>query len=220
MKAALILLAGGKGTRMGGTIPKQFLPLNDLIVSWHSLKVFNQVKAIVESVIVVDPEYQHLFPGYSYALPGNRRQDSVWNGLRALGSSIDLVCIHDAARPFITVAMVENVLAQAGLTGAAALGMPLKFTVKEVNAQGLVQTTLDRSSIWEIQTPQVVKRDLLHKGFSIAFDKNLTVTDDVGLVELFGHPVQLVAGSYQNLKLTTEEDLLMAKAILRGNCGL
>lgn len=220
MRAALILLAGGKGTRMKAPILKQFFQLNGLPVALHSLKVFDQVKEIVQSVIVVDPDYQHYFPKRRCALPGVRRQDSVWNGLQALVEPVDLICIHDAARPFITIEMVENVLKQAELIGAAALGMPLKFTVKELDSQRRVKTSLNRSSLWEIQTPQAIRTALLYQGFSIAIDKNITVTDDVSLVELFDHPVQLVSGSYRNIKLTTEEDLWVAKAFLEGKSVL
>lgn len=215
MKAALILLAGGKGIRMGGALPKQFLPLNELPVALHSLHVFDQVVAIEETVIVAAPEFHHLFPGRKMAFPGTRRQDSVWNGLQALDDSVELVCIHDAARPFITVKMIANVLEEGSRVGAAALGMPLKFTVKEVDGSAQVKKTLNRSSLWEIQTPQVVKKELLYRGFSIAFEQNLTVTDDVSLVELYQHPVQLVEGSYQNLKLTTVEDMQFAANLFK-----
>lgn len=215
MKVGLILLAGGKGTRMGNSIPKQFLPLKDCPVALHSLAVFDTL-ALEQTVIVVNPDYEHLFPKRVYARPGMRRQDSVWNGLQALDPSCEFVCIHDAARPFITTGLVENVLSKAFEMGAATAAVPLKFSVKQADAEGRVKGSLDRSTIWEIQTPQVVRRDLLERGFAIAHEKNLTVTDDVGLVELFNHPVQLVMGSYSNLKLTTPEDFEIA----RGQYGI
>lgn len=213
MKIGLIFLAGGKGARMGGSLPKQFLELNHKPVVHHSLAVFDQIP-FHHSVVVVDEPYRHFFPGKTYALPGSRRQDSVWNGLQALDPSVEFVCIHDGARPFITKSLVEDLLSKGLEKGAAASAVPLKFTVKQTNSEGMVERTLDRSTIWEIHTPQVVRRDLLEKGFSIAHKHGLTVTDDVGLVELFDYPVQLVLGSYSNLKLTTQEDMAIAKCFI------
>lgn len=217
MKIGLILLAGGKGTRMGLEKPKQFLPLGEKAVLSHSLELFEEMGVFSQIVIVIDPEFQSLYPGRSYALPGKRRQDSVFNGFLSLDPSIELVCIHDGARPLLTADLVLNVLAQAKDNGAAALAVPLKFTVKQADEKGKVKCTLDRSLLWEMQTPQVVRKDLLEKGFKRAESENLTVTDDVSLVELFDHPVELVMGSYHNLKLTTQDDFLLAEMFLRNH---
>lgn len=216
MKVGLILLAGGKGTRMGLGIPKQYYKLAGQPVALHSLAVFEKIALIEQVVVVAEPEFHHLFPKYEFAAPGERRQDSVWNGLQKMDPSIDYICVHDAARPFITVDLVENLLEEAFKTGAAAAAVPLKFSVKQADEHGKVQRSLDRSTIWEMQTPQIVRKDLLLNGFKIAQEQNLTVTDDVGLVELFDHPVQLVKGSYQNLKLTTPEDIQLAELYANG----
>lgn len=216
MRVGLILLAGGKGTRMGMSIPKQYYSLAGRPVALHSLEVFEQMAMISQIVIVADPEFHHLFPGRVFADPGVRRQDSVWNGLQMIEPSIEYICIHDAARPFITVELVQNVLKEAFNMGAAAAAVPLKFSVKQVDSNGRVKCSLDRSEIWEMQTPQAVRKDLLMRGFKLAYDQNLTVTDDVGLVELFDHPVQLVRGSYQNLKITTKEDIQIAELYANG----
>lgn len=216
MKVGLILLAGGKGTRMGLNIPKQYYNLSGRPVAEYSLEVFENVSLIEQIVIVADPEFHHLFPGYEFAAPGERRQDSVWNGLQKIDPSIDYICIHDAARPFIAVELVENVLREGFQGGAAAAAVPLKFSVKQADINGKVERSLDRSTIWEMQTPQVVRKDLLAQGFKLAQDQNLTVTDDVALVELFDHPVQLVMGSYQNIKLTTKEDIQIAELYANG----
>jgi len=216
MRVGLILLAGGKGTRMGMTVPKQYYSLAGQPVALHSLEVFEEIFKINQIVIVADPEFHHLFPGRVFAAPGIRRQDSVWNGLQMIDPSIEYICIHDAARPFITVELVENLLNEALKVGAAAAAVPLKFSVKQADSSGKVIKSLDRSEIWEIQTPQVVRKDLLMHGFKLAYDQDLTVTDDVGLVELFDHPVQLVRGSYQNLKITTKEDIQIAELYANG----
>lgn len=211
MKAGLILLAGGKGLRMGSSTPKQFLPINGLPIALHSLAVFDQIKEIRCIVVVSDTSYHSYFPGRSYAPPGVRRQDSVWNGLQMLDPEVDLVCVHDAARPFVTKSMIEDLLLSAEKNGASAVAMPLKFTVKEVSEEMEALRTPDRSKLWEIQTPQAVQRNLLEKGFAVAFEKGITVTDDVSLPELFGHKAQLVPGSPYNIKITTPEDLEIGK---------
>lgn len=216
-----ILLAGGTGTRIGGPIPKQFMPLGGLPLALHSFKVFLACPQIDEIVVVCPEAYQHLFStsgndkSVRFASPGNRRQDSVFNGLEKSISSSPLVCIHDGARPFINAGMVGKVLEEAHNCGAATVAVPLKFTVKEADSSGNVINTPDRSKLWEIQTPQVVSRALLRKGFDYALANGLTVTDDVSLVELIGGKVKLVEGSHTNIKLTVPSDIAFAETLLK-----
>jgi 2-C-methyl-D-erythritol 4-phosphate cytidylyltransferase len=174
----------------------------------------------VEGVVIVcDPYYQPFFQQYhphekiQFAPSGMRRQDSLFNGLQAISNHSQLICVHDSARPFISESLVRRVLDAAQEHGAATVGMPIKFTVKESDSHHMVKKTPDRNFIWEIQTPQVIRPDLLKKGFEIANQKGLTVTDDTSLVELFGHPVKLVQGSYSNIKITTQEDLFLAERL-------
>ena len=138
----------------------------------------------------------------------------MFNGLQQVDPRLSLVCIHDAARPFITAPLVRRALKAAETHGAATVGMPVKFTVKEALPDGLVKRTPERSTVWEIQTPQVIRKELLVKGFAYAKEKGLTVTDDVSLIELLGKPVQLVEGSHANLKITTPEDWLIAEKLI------
>ncbi|MBA3958299.1 MAG: 2-C-methyl-D-erythritol 4-phosphate cytidylyltransferase [Parachlamydiaceae bacterium] len=221
MKTALILLAGGTGTRMRSTTPKQFLPLKGKVLALHSLEVFLSMSEFSEIVIVCAKEFRHLFSPYAnkatihFAEPGRRRQDSVYNGLQQISLPSDYVCIHDSARPLIDVTLVTRALTAAQEHGAATVGMPIKFTIKECCSSQLVTTTPDRSKYWEIQTPQVIKTDLLKSGFEHILKHQIDVTDDVSIVELLGHPVKLVEGSYNNLKVTTPEDLAVAKSFLR-----
>lgn len=215
-----ILLAGGKGTRMQGMssphIPKQFLMLGNKPVITHSLELFLNTPEIAEIVIVCDPSFHNLFDiasaskPISFALPGERRQDSVYNGLQATSRKHDFVCVHDGARPFIDRPLLLRVFQEALQCGAAAVGMPLNFTVKESTPNYFVKHTPDRSLLWEVQTPQVVRYDWLFDGFRQAITQALTVTDDVSLVELLGKKVKLVEGSPHNLKITVPLDLVIA----------
>lgn len=224
-KTCVILLAGGLGSRMKSSIPKQFISLKNKAIARFSFDLFCSMPEVVEIVVVCNPIFQSVFeldknkklshtPQLTFALPGDRRQDSVFNGLQALSfKNIELVCIHDSARPFITAPIVRHILKAADQYGAATCGVPVKFTVKKSDAQGFVKETLQRAEIWEIQTPQIIKSSLLHAGFAIANKENITVTDDVSLVELLHHPVKLVEGEYSNLKITTPEDLILAEQL-------
>lgn len=218
---SVILLAGGTGQRMQTSTPKQFLPLKNKPVVNYSLEAFASSPYVHEIILVCDPQYRTLFSrphpeiALKYALPGPRRQDSVYNGFKAASSSSDLICIHDSARPFITQEMIENVIQGALEVGAATLAVPVKFTVKESDGGHFVSHTPDRSRLWEIQTPQAVKPGLLESGFQTAIAQNITVTDDVSLVELIRHKVKLVTGSYGNIKITTPDDLIIAEQLLK-----
>lgn len=214
---SVILLAGGTGSRMQSSIPKQFLTLGSKPIALHSFELFASMPEIDEIIVVCSPESRILFKTerkkqISFALPGERRQDSVYNGLQA--ASFDLICIHDAARPFIDQPLVLRVLEAGRQFGAAAVGLPLKFTIKEIDHCQLVLNTPDRSKLWEIQTPQVVQHDILMQGFHYAHQHQLTVTDDVSLAELVKKPVKLVEGSSMNVKITVPSDLPIAHHLL------
>lgn len=218
-KISVILLAGGKGSRMQSKQPKQFLQLANKPIACFSFDVFGDMAEIDEIVVVCLPEYRHLFKcpenkSLTFALPGDRRQDSVYNGLMKTSNESDFICIHDGARPFIDQKLVRRAL-NAGIShGAATVGMPIKFTVKQSDEKQFVQSTPDRSFMWEIQTPQVIKKAYLQAGFNYANEKNLTVPDDVSLVELLGKEVKLVEGSHINLKITVPADLVIAESFL------
>ncbi|KAK1310315.1 hypothetical protein QJS10_CPA08g00965 [Acorus calamus] len=167
-----------------------------------------------------------------FALPGKERQDSVFNGYQEIDGSSELVCIHDSARPLVTSRDVEKallhdnpnhccghnnqlkVLKDGSLNGAAVLGVPVKATIKEANSNCFVIRTLDRKTLWEMQTPQVIKPKLLRNGFELVNREGLEVTDDVSIVEHLKHPVYITEGSYTNIKVTTPDDLLLAERIL------
>lgn len=215
MTVSVILLAGGKGLRMGNAVPKQYLPLKGKMVAQYSLDLFSALPDVNEIIVVCDPTYIPLFPSsLQFAEPGNRRQDSVWNGLQKVLPRNEYICVHDAARPLADSAMFQRVLKAAQEKGAATVGMPLSFTIKEACEQQIVIQTPDRNRFWEIQTPQVLRKEILLKGLQLALEQGITVTDDVSAAELLSYPVKLVEGSYQNLKITTTKDLLLAERLL------
>lgn len=218
MSTSLILLAGGQGSRMQNSVAKQYLSLHNKPLILHSFDLLIQMEEFDEVIVVCSPEHRSLFHNptqkrLTFALPGERRQDSVYNGLQACSPHSSFICTHDGARPFVTKAMTRAVLAAAKETGAATVGMPVRFTVKEADHTNHVKATPDRSTIWEIQTPQVIARDLLVAGFRHALDRGLTVTDDVSLAELIGKKVKLVKGSYENIKITVPSDLIIAETL-------
>ncbi|GFY94379.1 nucleotide-diphospho-sugar transferases superfamily protein [Actinidia rufa] len=186
---------------------------------------------VKEIIVVCDPSYEDIFEvvfpdtkekiqvDLKFTLPGKERQDSVYSGLQAVDLKSELVCIHDSARPLVTSGDVKKVLKDGWLNGAAVLGVPVKATIKEANSESYVARTLDRKTLWEMQTPQVIKPDLLKKGFELVNREGLEVTDDVSIVEHLKHPVYITEGSYTNIKVTTPDDLLLAERILNPSSG-
>ncbi|KAJ0923475.1 putative 2-C-methyl-D-erythritol 4-phosphate cytidylyltransferase [Helianthus annuus] len=219
---SVVLLAGGKGKRMGASMPKQYLPLLGQPIALYSFYTFSRMPEVKEIVVVCDTSYQDIFEDarekinvdLKFALPGKERQDSVYSGLQTIDLTSELVCIHDSARPLVTSSDVGKVLNDGLRVGASVLGVPAKATIKEGNSESFVVKTLDRKTLWEMQTPQVIKPELLKKGFELVNREGLEVTDDVSIVEHLKHPVYITQGSYTNIKVTTPDDLLLAERIL------
>lgn len=222
---SVILLAGGVGKRMGAAIPKQYLELLGQPIATYSLLTFGRLREVFEIVIVCDPSWKHIFESkigqlppsveVKWALPGTERQGSVYNGLQEVESGAGLVAVHDSARPLVTPYDFLNCLREAADFGAAVLGVPVKPTVKEVGSDLLVMKTLDRSKLWEVQTPQCIKPELLRKGFELVLREGLEVTDDVSIIEAMGLPVKITPGSYTNIKVTTPDDMSIAEKFLK-----
>ncbi|XP_073000132.1 2-C-methyl-D-erythritol 4-phosphate cytidylyltransferase, chloroplastic [Typha latifolia] len=225
---SVVLLAGGKGKRMGASMPKQYLPLLGKPIALYSFYTFSQMSEVKEIVVVCDPSYKDIFEDASedmqvhlkFAIPGKERQDSVFNGFQEIDGDSELVCIHDSARPLASSTDIKKVLKDGWLNGAAVLGVPVKATIKEANSESFVVKTLNRQTLWEMQTPQVIKPSLLRAGFELVNRDGLEVTDDVSIVEHIKHPVYITEGSYTNIKVTTPDDLLLAERILNMNTGL
>lgn len=180
------------------------------------------MKEVKEVVVVCDPSYKNVFEGsveklqipIKFTCPGKERQDSVFNGLQEIDKDSELVCVHDSARPLVSSEDVKKVLEDAAVHGAAVLGVPTKATIKEANSDSFVVKTLDRKTLWEMQTPQVMKPNLLRDGFELVKRDDLEVTDDVSIVEYLKHPVYITEGSYTNIKVTTPDDLLLAERLI------
>lgn len=206
MNVSVILLAGGTGSRMGTSVPKQFLDLKGKPIALYSYELFASLPYVTEIVVVCPEEYRYLFDTNLFAEPGDRRQDSAYNGFLKTSRGSELICVHDTARPFIEREDIDALYAAAVESGAATLARPVKYTIKQ--AQGhFVTATLDRDSLYEIHTPQMIASELLEEGFANAQKYNLTVTDDVSLVEAIDKPVRLVSCAESNVKLTTPHDL-------------
>lgn len=227
IKVTAIVVAAGYGRRIGG-VYKQFLLLNDKPVVNYSLEVIEKSPEINEIILVVPSEKQEyckqeiLADGYfsklkSVVAGGQSRQDSVYQGLQVLESKKenDIVLIHDGVRPFLTEEMISSTIAAIHRYGAVTVAVPVRDTIKEVDNQGIIIRTLDRTTIWMIQTPQAFYHFLLRKAHEKAKSEGYQATDDATLVEKIGIRPVVVMGSYDNIKITGPEDLVLAEAILR-----
>lgn len=215
-----ILLAAGKGVRCRSKISKPLLKINGKPLISYSLKVLQRHPAVKNIIVVVNKSNRKAITSLikhsirkvsDIILGGSQRQDSVANALRRVGKETEIVLIHDACRPFITKKIVAMALACADKNGAAIVGVPVKDTIKRVSRGLYVEDTLKRNALWQIQTPQVFRRDLILQAY-VKFGRQ-RVTDDAAWVEKLGKKISIVKGSYLNIKITTPEDLVLAEAI-------
>jgi len=224
-QVAAIIPAAGSGIRMGLPVPKQFFELGGVPILFRTLRVFQQVEAIGHIIVVVPSENcslveemvqrYHLGKVDAVIAGGRERQDSVRAGLAALPQEVELVLVHDGVRPFVPAAVVEKCLQEAEKSGAAMVAIPVKDTLKSVSSRKVIESTVDRSGIWQAQTPQAATKKLFNEAFAAAAAKeDFIATDEAGLLELLGHPVTVVEGSELNIKITRPEDLVLARAIL------
>ncbi len=223
MKVSAIIPSAGYGERMGG-LKKPYILLDGKPILFHTLKVFQKCPLIddIKVIVAAGDEQKCLDEVISYCnekvsqiiTGGSTRQESVFNGLKNLSPDTDLVIIHDCVRPFVTNDMISASLDSAKKWGAAIVAVPVKDTIKESDDNVFVANTLDRQRLWSIQTPQVFKYEIILHAHLLAQQKNIQATDDAGLVEMFGNcKVKLVMGTYENIKITTPIDLIVAEAI-------
>jgi len=226
-KTLAIIPSAGLGRRMG-TLKKNYLKLLGRPVLAHTLEAFEACSSIDSIIVVVAAEdidrcAEEVVSPYGFTkvidivAGGAERQDSVANGL-ARAEGFDMVAVHDGARPLVTAGIIDSVVAAALRTGAAITAVPIKDTIKET-AGGVVKGTLDRSSLVSVHTPQAFRTELLQRALESARQDGFIGTDESSLVERLGEPVTVVIGSYDNIKITTAEDLSLAEFILNRRAG-
>ena len=224
-RVGAVIVAAGRSTRMGG-VDKTFAPILGRPLVAHTLDRFESSSLIDQIVLVLaeDSLEQGLKlvedRGYKkvahVCAGGQRRQDSVRNGLELL-SPCDWVMVHDGARPCLDDAMLQRGLDAAAECGSAVAGVPVKDTIKLVSSEQMVKDTPDRSRLWAAQTPQVFRYDLLLEAHQTCTQD---VTDDAAMVESLGHPVKMFLGAYENIKVTTTDDLVVAETFLKASSNI
>jgi 2-C-methyl-D-erythritol 4-phosphate cytidylyltransferase len=234
MKTIAIIAAGGRGKRIEGVhpegihsegkLPKQFLTLKHKPILAHTVDKFERCELIDEIILVVPEDYlaycsqaivdKHSFKKVRKVISGGeKRQDSVYSGLKACPNNTSIVMIHDGVRPLISPDKISESIKICQKKHAVVLAVPIKETVKRVE-RGSIITTLDRDKIWLIQTPQTFEYKLILDAYQKAEKDNFVGTDDSALVERLGHEVAVLEGDYKNIKITTSEDLIIAEKIL------
>lgn len=220
-----ILPAAGSGNRMGGDIPKQYLPLNGRPVIEHTLSTLLSLNCLQKIIVVIDRHDQHWqkiafadHPKVALAYGGRERYHSVQNGLQALAdfaAADDWVLVHDAARPCLKLSDVENLInTLRDHPVGGLLGTRVRDTIKQCNEQGAVQHTPDRKQFWHALTPQMFRYQLLQQALSSAIDRGLSITDDASAIELAGHTPVMVEACSSNIKITRAEDLPLAEMFI------
>ena len=222
---AAILVAAGKGVRMGAGVDKLFLEVGGRPVVAHTWQKFNDANCIGEIVLVVRDGMQkafkelaakyHLQKPFRIVVGGAERQDSVWNGLAALPVTAEIVAIHDAARPCTSDELIATTVRAADETGAAVTAQPVTDTIKESADGRLIQRTLDRSKLWAVQTPQSFRVEVIRRALAEVRRRRLILTDDTAACELIGQPVRLVSSIAPNPKVTVPGDLPFIEMLLR-----
>lgn len=223
---SVIFPAAGKGRRMNLGMNKVFMDLSGMPILVRTLLKFSACEAVDQLVVVVAPAEAEFVEGilkrtaglkdYLVVAGGSERQYSVWNGIKAIknASDDDIILVHDAARPLIGSQVILDIIRVAREKGAAIAAVPAKNTIKLRSERNYVLDTLDRSKLWEAQTPQGFRRNILVTANKLAQKHGFLGTDDASLVERTGHPVYIVKSDYRNIKITTPEDIVIARAFL------
>jgi 2-C-methyl-D-erythritol 4-phosphate cytidylyltransferase/2-C-methyl-D-erythritol 2,4-cyclodiphosphate synthase len=223
---AAIIPAAGSGSRMGTDVPKQFLELSGIPILVQTVSRFLALSDIRSIVIplpadhraaaqqVLQKHFSHeQFQRLLLVTGGKTRQESVFAGLNALPPATEIVLVHDGARPFVSCRIIEQCLREAVRHGAAIVAIPVRDTLKQVNSSGEILTTVDRSRLWQAQTPQAAATDLLRKAYECALRDGFEGTDEASLLEHAGIPVRVIEGSEENIKITRPDDLKLAANI-------
>ncbi|MFP3392966.1 2-C-methyl-D-erythritol 4-phosphate cytidylyltransferase [Brevibacillus sp. SIMBA_040] len=227
MSTGVVIVAAGSGKRMGGQRNKLWLPLAGEPILAHTVRLFATHQDVDQIVLVVSEQdyadvrewLQKEAIQLTVVLGGAERQDSVRNGLGALSENCTYVLVHDAARPFVTREQIREMIKQVEHDQATIMAVPVKDTIKVVGATGIVEATPARESLWAVQTPQAFRMSLLREAHEAAQRAGKVGTDDAMLVEWLGHSVTVIQGSYENIKITTPDDLWFGEEILRKRKG-
>lgn len=225
MKTTAIILAAGQGKRMNTNCPKQYLLLKEKPVLYYALKTFEE--SLIDEIILVvgrnELEYckREIIEPYKFTKiikiveGGKERYHSVFNGLKEVKEA-DYIFIHDGARPFLHKKTIERLFHEVKRTKACIAGMPVKDTIKVVDNKNKVEHTLNRDKVWQIQTPQVFDYNLVKQAYDKLFESQIeNITDDAMVVEqMTGHSITLVEAGYENIKITTPEDLIIGEALV------
>jgi 2-C-methyl-D-erythritol 4-phosphate cytidylyltransferase len=221
-----IIVAAGKGTRMGPTVDKLWLEVAGRPVIAHTWKTFDDISEVAEIIVVVRDGMQSHFKDLAAQcgfqkpfrlIPGGaERQDSVWNGLTALSPEAEIVAIQDAARPCTAAQLIRETIEAARETGAAVAAQPVADTIKETEDGKIISRTLDRSKLWSVQTPQTFRVEVIRRAIAAARQNNLLLTDDTAACELIGQAVRLVRSHLPNPKVTVPADLPFIDSCLKG----
>lgn len=220
---SVIIVAAGSGKRMNMGINKQFIKLNKKEIIAHTIEAFYKNKNIDEIIVCIKKEEEELFKkeiidknkfeNIKIAYGGKERQDSIYNGLRKLSNKCNIVLIHDGARPFVDDRIINESISTAMEKKAVVVGTPVKDTIKIVN-DGNIEGTPSRATLWSAQTPQTFEYDLIIRAYDEAYKNNYYGTDDSMLVENIGQKVTMIMGSYDNIKITSPEDIGIGEQIL------
>jgi 2-C-methyl-D-erythritol 4-phosphate cytidylyltransferase len=219
-----IIVAAGRGTRMGPNVDKLFLEIAGRPVVAHTWSRFDRFHGVDDLVIVVRDGMQDAFrqiaedqsfsKPYSLVVGGKERQDSVWNGLCQLSPSCGIVLIQDGARPCTAEAVISGTIEAARRSGAAVAAHGVTDTVKESRDGRFIERTLDRSRLWTVQTPQAFQTEIIRRALTTVRERGVVVTDDTAACELIGQPVELVVSHLPNPKVTRSEDLPYIESLL------
>jgi 2-C-methyl-D-erythritol 4-phosphate cytidylyltransferase len=223
MNTGVVIVAAGSGKRMGMGRNKLWLPLGGKPIMSYAVELFATHPDVAEVVLVVSEQdhadvqawLREMPYRVKLALGGAERQDSVRQGIAALSADCEYVLVHDAARPFVTAEEISAIIHRVRVDQATIMAVPVKDTIKVVGPTGTVEATPARESLWAVQTPQAFRLSLLLEAHQAAQEAGRMGTDDAMLVEWLGHPVQIMRGSYENMKITTPDDLWIGEEILR-----
>jgi len=219
-----LIVSGGKGSRMGSEIPKQFLLLDGIPILIHTVMKFVELDEIDQLVLVIPKAYFEYYSSLEYNFPktvhlveaGEERQDSVRNGLEFIENQgwKGIVVIHDGVRPLVSYEIIKNGITLCKVHRAAACGVKPKDTIKSRNSEGYSTGTLNRNELFLVQTPQVFQLDDILYAHRVIKERGILSTDDTMVYEEVFGPVYLYEGSYDNIKITTKEDLLIANTLV------